>query len=58
MFFNILTFDSYISGVYFWVFVIILVEIKIDGFLWKCVKKASIYGRNHKAEQVPSSERL
>ena len=27
---------------------IILVEINLKGFLWKCAKKTSIYGQNHK----------
>ena len=38
MLFNFLTFHFYISGGYF-VFMIILVEINVEGFLWKCVKK-------------------
>ena len=29
-------------------FLIILVEINVQGFLWKCAKKTSIYGQNHK----------
>ena len=33
---------------------IILVEINVKGFLWKCAKKTSIYGQNHK---VANSER-
>ena len=32
----------------FLVFMIILVEIHVQGFLWKCTKKTSIYGQNHK----------
>ena len=32
----------------FSVFIIILVEINVKGFLWKCAKKTSIYGQNHK----------
>ena len=36
---------------------IILVEINVKGFLWKCVKKASICGQNHRAEQLPIGER-
>ena len=27
---------------------IILVEINVNGFLWKCATKTSIYGQNHK----------
>ena len=38
----------------FSVFMIILVEIHVKGFLWKCSKKTSIYGQNHK---VASSAR-
>ena len=48
MLFNIIIFHFYIHGVYFSVFMIILVEIKVKGFLWKCTKKTSIYGQNHK----------
>ena len=33
---------------------IILVEIHVKGFLWKCAKKTSIYGQNQK---VANSER-
>ena len=33
---------------------IILVEINVKGFLWKCAEKTSIYGQNHK---VANSER-
>ena len=33
---------------------IILVEINVKGFLWKCAKETSIYGQNHK---VANSER-
>ena len=33
---------------------IILVEIHVKLFLWKCAKKISIYGQNHK---VAHSER-
>ena len=46
-----------ISGVYFGGSMIILVEIRVKGFLWKCAKKASIYGQNHRAEELPNSER-
>ena len=42
------------KGALFGVFMIILVEINVKGFLWKCVKKTSIYGQNHK---VANSER-
>ena len=42
---------------YFCVFVIILVEINDEQFLWKCVKKGSIYGQNHRTEQPPIRER-
>ena len=45
MLFNIITFYFHIPGVYFSVFMIILVEINVQGFLWKCAKKASIYGQ-------------
>ena len=54
MLFNIITFHFHIPGVYFSVFMIILVEINVQGFLWKCAKKTSIYGQNHK---VANSER-
>ena len=54
MLFNIITFHFYIPGVYFSVFMIILVEISVKGFLWKCAKKTSIYGQNH---TVANSER-
>ena len=27
---------------------IILVEINVRGFLWKCAEKISMYGQNHK----------
>ena len=37
--FNIITFHSYISGMYFGCFVIILVEINVKVFLWKCAKR-------------------
>ena len=37
---------------------IILLEINVEGFLWKCVEKASIKGHNHKVKQLPISERL
>ena len=43
--FNVI-FRFYILSVYF--FMIILVEINVTGFLWKCAKKTSIYGQNHK----------
>ena len=56
MLFNIVTFHSYISGMYLGV-LIILLELNMKGFLWKCVKKASIYGQNHRAEQPTISER-
>ena len=56
-FFTILTFHSNISGVYFGVFVITLVEINVEGVSLEMCKKASIYGQNHKAEQLPNSER-
>ena len=36
---------------------IILVEINVEGFLCKCVKKASICGQNHRAEQLSFTER-
>ena len=52
--FNIITFHFYIPGVYFFCFMIILVKINVKGFLWKCAKKTSIYGHNHK---VANSER-
>ena len=35
----------------------ILVEINVEGLLWKCVKQISIYDQNHRAEQLPISER-
>ena len=54
MLFNIITFHFCIPGVYFFGFMIILVEINVKGFLWKCAKKTSIYGQNHK---VANSER-
>ena len=55
MLFNIITFHFYIPGVYFFVvFMIILVEINVKGFLCKCAKKTYIYGQNHK---VTNSER-
>ena len=57
MLFHIVTFHSFTSGVYFWVSMIILVEINLKGFLWKCVKKACIYGHNHRVEQLTISER-
>ena len=46
MLFNIITYNFYISGIYFW-----FLEIKVKGFLWKCVKRASIFGDNHWAEK-------
>ena len=36
---------------------IILVEIKVKGSLWKCIKKAPIHGQNHRVEQLPISEK-
>ena len=54
MLFNIITFHFYIHGVYFSVFMIILVEINVKGFLGKWAKKNFIYGQNHK---VANSER-
>ena len=36
---------------------IISVEINAEGFLWKCEKKVSMYGQNHRAEQLPIIER-
>ena len=41
----------------FGVSMITLVEINAEGFLWKCLKKASVYGQNHRAVQVPINER-
>ena len=38
----------------FLVFMIILVEIHVKRFLWKCAKKTSVYGQNQK---VANSER-
>ena len=38
----------------FSVFIIILVEGNVKGILWKCAKKTSIYGQDHK---VANSER-
>ena len=55
--FNILTFHAYISGVYFWVFEIILVEINVEGVSLEMCEKVSAYGQNHKAEQLPNNER-
>ena len=43
-------------GVFFMVR-ITFVEIRVKAFPWKCVEKASIYGQNHGAEQLPISER-
>ena len=37
---------------------IILVEINVKGFVQKCIKKASVYGQNHRAELLPISEKL
>ena len=42
MLFNILTFHSYVAGVYFWLFMIILAEMYIDVY----VTKVSIFGQN------------
>ena len=33
---------------------VILIEINVKGFRWKCAKKTSIYGQNHK---VANSEK-
>ena len=44
--------------VLFLFFVIILVEINMEGVSWEiCKKKASIYGHNYRAEQLPKNER-
>ena len=42
---------------YFWVFEIILVEINVEGVSLEMCEKVSVYGQNHKAEQLPNSER-
>ena len=42
---------------YFWVFVIILVEIIVEGVSLEMCKKASVYSQIHRAEQLPNSER-
>ena len=58
MFFNILAFHLYISGVYFGFLMIILIETKVKGFLWKYAKKKSFFfWSNHRAGQLPISER-
>ena len=36
---------------------IILVEINVKGFLWKCAKKISIYGQNLKKDMNTFSKR-
>ena len=54
MLFNIVTFPVCSPGVYFFGFMIILVEINVKGFIWKCAKKTSISGQNYK---VANSER-
>ena len=38
----------YLWCVFFFMFMIILFEINVKGFVWKCAKKTSIYGQNHK----------
>ena len=57
MLFNIHIFHSFISGVYLWVFMTILVERNVEEFFLEMRKKASIYGENHTAEQLPISVR-
>ena len=52
MLFNIITFHFLMC--IFSVFMIILVEINVQGFPWKCAKKTSIYGQNRK---MANSER-
>ena len=32
---------------------VILVQIKVKGFLWKCVKEASTYSQYHRMKQLP-----
>ena len=34
----------------------ILADIYVEVLLWRYVKKASLYGQNHRAEQLPISE--
>ena len=49
MLFNIIIlFISIFLVFIFLAFMIILVEIDVQGFLCKCAKKTSMYGENHK----------
>ena len=54
MLLNIITVYFYIPGVCFLDFMIILFEINVKGFLWKCAKKTSIYDQNHKVANSES----
>ena len=58
MFFNILTFHSYISGVYIWVFVNILVKINVEGVsLEMCIKCFFLCPKSQTGTTRQSSER-
>ena len=59
MLFNILSFYSYILVCILGFLMIILVEINVGRVSLEIrkFKEASIYGQNHRAEQLPISER-